>query len=248
MSAELQVKEAFEHLALEVEGSPDAWSSTRSRVRRARRRRRALGISTIILVATTSFLAIPKLIADRSSRFSDEPAPGWSGYTDPDYGWTLSFPSDWHSQRVQESQFEYHAEGILISNVDHTFRTPDLGGQSFTSAWDMRGLPSSLVVVEVAHIRTIPGPCPGADTPLPLSLKDAKSYDFPPGQSYGAPQPELSLSVTAKRDNHYAVLAWIGADASSADRAILDNIVASISFENARQAEPPSPGFNCVSN
>jgi hypothetical protein len=169
---------------------------------RARVRHLVLRLGLAVLVALGAYALTQRI---ENPPVTTEPGPpGWRTYRDRAHGWTLQFPDSWHAQPVTDRIFKYVADGILISNVDRRFKHADPGGTERTSAWDMRGLSPTLAAIQVSWSHT--GfmefiPCDLKDTPLPLSLDDAKHATAPPPKdSYGAPQPVLHLSFTAHRD------------------------------------------------
>jgi hypothetical protein len=241
---ENEVNNAFEQLGNEVEPRRDAWTSIRTEIERARIRHAILRVALAGVVALGAY-ALTQRIENPPVTIEPGP-PGWSVYRDPTHGWTLQFPDSWHAQPVKDRIFQYVANGVLISNVDHRFGKPNLGSTERTSAWDMRGLPQTLVAIEVSWTHT--GftefiPCDLKDTPFPLSLNEAERTTARPETSYGAPQPMLYLRFTAKLDSNYSARVWFGSQASAVDREIVERIVASISFENAY---PPSPDVACT--
>jgi hypothetical protein len=126
-------------------------------------------------------------------------------------------------------------DGILIANIDRRFVHPHSPQILWTPYYDMQGLPPTLVVVQVmwsygGGFRV--GPCREPDTALPLSFAKAKQETLREGKNR-TQQQRLQLNFIARRDPYYSVTAWIGEKASASDRAILDKIVASISFANA---------------
>jgi hypothetical protein len=179
---------------------------------------------------------------------------GWARYHQPDQNWTLRYPPQWYLQPFTIScPPHFGSEGAIVTNVAHVFK--QVKGANFcTGSWDMRGLPSTLVVVELARSGggpVLPPGCCGQttppDTPLPLSLDSAERANDvsgeEPGEPWGAPQPRLYLTVTIQ-GNDYSLNVWIGHDASALDREIASRIVSSIEF--GRQTNPfsdfgPSP-------
>jgi Tol biopolymer transport system component len=160
---------------------------------------------------------------------------GWEIYRD-EFGWSMAYPGGWRVQKFHEQTLATF-RGALASNVDFEFNHPDLGEGSYTSQWDMRGLPPHAVVVQfqylVRHFVTSDEP----DTPFPFSLDRAERVRQDP--AYGAPQPRLYLPVIVGGDPGYAVFAWFGPEASPRDRAIAERIVNSITFGAATTPGPP---------
>lgn len=244
MSVDQDVKDAFENLAAEVDPSPGAWSRTTDRIARFQRRRILVSLVAVAVVAAGIAVAIPQV---KRSAGVVEPGPSgeWRTYRDPDYGWTIQYPPTWHIQHVADHKFEHDADGALLSNIDHEFRHPHITN-GWTSMWDMREQPDNLIVIQFAHIVAIhSGHCSSDDTPLPLSLQNAKRSTPAPDSSYGAPRDERYMFVTARGDDHYILNAWIGPGASSEEVATAERIVASLDFSQAKPGAHGTPGFNC---
>jgi hypothetical protein len=164
----------------------------------------------------------------------------WAGYRKPDQNWTLRFPPQWYLQPFEVSCLHWGGQGAIVTNVAHEFK--QVKGSNFcTSEWDMRGLPSTLVVVEVGRFGGGPYLPPGCcgrtippDTPLPLTLDSAQTVTTKPGvedplDPYGAPQPHFVIPVVFQGSD-YDVTVWIGHATSGVDREIARRIVASIEF------------------
>lgn len=251
MSLDDEVKKAFEGLAGEVGPRGESWAGIEARVRRSHRRRLTVVSVVVIAVAAGAALAIPRL---RPSPPVLVPAPrGWATYHDPQFGWSMSYPASWHLQSFDE-QSRISFRGALVSNLDHAFRHPAIK-DGYTTAWDMRGLPSDLVVVQFQHAVDGPArPTPAPpDSTFPLSL-DAAPMKGPPGRAagdeYGAP-PSLALPVTVRGDAAYSVVAWIAPDAPEGDKDLARRVVASIAFDAggtpaAGDLEPASDALRFV--
>lgn len=175
--------------------------------------------------------------------------PGLTIYHDPTNGWTLQFPSHWHIQGVNDihrggGPYTSQSHGVLISNLDRRFSKEPVGPNSWSPFFDMRGLPATLIAVQVAE--TYGGgftvtPC--TDTPTPLSLRQATRTPSTTGAG-GTMQLHLSMGFKARGSALYRINAWIGSKASKADLARLDRIVGSISFADV-PTFVPEPGTTC---
>jgi hypothetical protein len=163
--------------------------------------------------------------------------PAWKTYTDTKYGWTISYPPDWHVQPYAEMLGQTFIRGLLVSNTQHHFVHPDLGANSYTSAWSMEGLPSDAVVLEIQD-PTDGGPPPLdngrlPDTPLPLSMENAK---WTSANSWkGQPFREGGTS--------YILRTNIGTGVSKDQKAAAQQVVSSLSFPtSSASVSPPRPG------
>lgn len=112
--------------------------------------------------------------------------------------------------------------GFVASNLEHSFRYPDLGPSRGTSAWDMRGLPDGLVAVEVSRLIRFPIKC-RKTTAFPPSIEDGE-WSRP---AFGSPR-RLYIPACVKGDLPFGVHVWIGDDASDDDVADLNQLLASI--------------------
>jgi hypothetical protein len=264
MTTEQQLKEAFESLSREVEPQ-GSWVSARARIEAWHRHRAALAVSLAVIAIVGSAFALGRLTKPQGLVI--QPGPSWVSYRHPDYAWTLEHPAEWQLQRVDEVSHNHQETGVLVSNVRHDFKHPSFPSScptepsssepvvgpcgGYTSMWDMRGLPASLVVLEFVHVPPW-GPvpldhashCSAKDTPLPLSLDQMIETNSSPEDTYGAP-PGRYLRVTGRGDDHYFLRVNIGSEASEADIAVVRRIITSISFDEARPGLPGTPGVNC---
>jgi hypothetical protein len=205
------------------------------------RRRRDVRIWGFVVVAIAGLLMIPRITMPALLR-TTAGEPGWRVFQESKKGWTLTYPANWHAQRIAEVSkdallYTSSAYGILVSNIEHEMDHPKSvsRGTSFhswtPSRFDARGLPATLVAVQVvwSYGGGIVPNCLEWGDPFPLSLKNAEKKLIPQGAS-GTPQEQLSLSFRARHERLYSLTAWIGSSASAEDRAILERIVSSISF------------------
>lgn len=217
------------------------------KVRRARRRRDARQFAFVAL-AVVGLLMVPRLTLPALLR-TTEGEPGWKVFRESKKGWMLTYPASWHAQRIAEVSrgWMYHpsAYGIFLSNVERELTHPT--GEMAFSRFDPTGLPDSFVALKIqwSYVGGFTPTCAQWGTPLPLSLKDAKNEPLPQG-SNGPPHQQLSMSFTARYEPLYSVTAWIGSGASAADRAIVERIVSSISFDDAPKTfSPEAPITEC---
>jgi len=215
---------------------------------RRRRRRRDARTWAFVALAIVGLLWIPRLTFPALLR-TTEGDPGWRIFRESKKGWTLTYPANWHAQRIAEishtTMYRLSAYGIFISNVDRELTHPKGTSHSWRpTQFVTKGLAPDFVAlrVEWSYGGGFTGYCPQWGTPLPLSLKDAKKEPRPQGEA-GPPQEQLSLPFIARHESLYYVTAWIGSAASAENRAILERIVHSISFEDAPKdaAEIPPP-------
>ena len=210
---------------------------------RRRRRRRDIRIWSFVLVAIAGMLMIPRVSMPALLR-TTAGEPGWRVFREAKKGWTLTYPANWHAQRIAEvsrgGMYHPSAYGIFVSNVDRELTHPNR--EWAVSRFDTRGLPDDFVAVRVQW-KYGGGPmptCPSWGTPLPLSFKNAKKQLLPEGVN-SAPQPQLTLPFIARGEPSYSVTAWIGPAASAGDGEIVERIVSSISFDDAPKTFPKAP-------
>ena len=214
------------------------------KVRRTRRRRDARSW-TFVALAIVGLLWIPRVTMPALLR-TTAGEPGWRIFRESKKGWTLTYPATWHAQRIAEqAHLSYHplnAYGIFISNVDRELKHPKGTSNSWRSTqFDTKGLTSGFVAVRVQWSAGVfPIACPQWGSEFPLSLKKAKKEPSPPGDN-DPPQQQLSLPFVARNDPFYSVTMWIGSAASAGDRAIVERIVSSISFDDAPKVFPTPP-------
>lgn len=152
-----------------------------------------------------------------------------------DQGWSWRYPANWRLQTIDEWVGHSTFDGALVSNTNHYFVHPS--GPNFgTSAWDFRGLPANVVVVQFAQLDRWGIPCDderafpktGGMKPseFPLSLSDAEV-------AHGSPDAFAIrfLPVCVPGEPVFNVHAWFGPDASPRDREVVEDIVAWIRFD-----------------
>lgn len=144
----------------------------------------------------------------------------------------LLYPPEWEVQTPDTICSGFGtAANIVVTNVDHDFRPPDIPN-GCTTAFDFRGLPDDLVVLRIALLPTdgIP-PIDISGTATPLSLDDFGP--IVPPLEYGAPSPSLWLPVVWD-GRSYAMYVSIGADATARDWQAIGEVINSIRFSPGR--------------
>jgi hypothetical protein len=167
------------------------------------------------------------------NRSSLEPSHESTKYTDPRFGWSWTYPSNWHLQTFSGLIGRGFLEGALVTNLDHDFHHPDCGSGCFDSGWDMRNTPKDLVVVEFHCLQGgVPVPTSKPDTPFPLSLGSFnRANDHP---SYGAPQPRLWKPLRIHGDQHFGASVWLGHNVTAKEKMAARRIVSSITKPTKR--------------
>lgn len=131
------------------------------------RRRRELLLGLVAALILGAALALTLLVQDR-------PPSGWTNIEERKLGISAEYPKAWHHQRF-DHQLGLLAirRGIVLSNVRHRFRYPDLGPDRVTSSWNMRALPSDAVVMEISQTLRFLMTCRETER-FPLSLHNAE--------------------------------------------------------------------------
>jgi hypothetical protein len=199
----------------------------------------------IVTAVLASAFAIVRLIDRPPVLLETLPGPaGWRVFVEPKNGWSLTYPANWHAQRISELAktpiYKSSAYGILVSNVEHEMTHPksESRGASFfswaPSRFDTKGLPANLAAVEVkwSYGAGFVFPCTHWGSVFPLSLRNASKQVLHLGAD-GTSQEQFSLGFIARHDPLYQVTAWLGSSASEGDRAIVERIVSSITFDDA---------------
>jgi hypothetical protein len=132
--------------------------------------------------------------------------------------WVIRYPPSWHLQPYEQAS----NCGFLISNVDHEFRHPKLPNEN-TTAWDFRGLPDNLAVIDL-HTCDLGPIGPPTRTIFPLSLGSMRMVTVPASQRFGAPQPFRVTRIWSD----FTLAAWFGPDASAHDRAAAAAVISSL--------------------
>jgi hypothetical protein len=199
-----------------------------------------VGLSLAAFVTRAFF---PQLL-DHPMAFYPGP-PGSTIYVDPARGWALRFPNSWDAEPFSEREGGFghrgvERYGVLLSSIEHD------GGSTAVSPWfEKRGFPSTLVAVKVGFAV---GPHFGIwclhDTPLPLTLKNAKATGDTLLDDVGMPVTNRYLRFSVGGLPYHWATVWIGSQASKADVAIMDDIVHSIS--NKVTGDPEYGQDNCM--
>jgi hypothetical protein len=180
----------------------------------------------LVVAAAGTFLAIDRLSPDPGGSIGVVDTSAWERLALPSLGLSLRYPPEWYVQPVAEPVGHITVQGAVISNVDHTFRHPDLGPNHVTSEWDLTRLPDTAVVISVeTHIGGLlvrPEDLEGREPPL--SLSDARSLTtYRPG--IGWEHRYLPFVVGEHGDLFHV---WFGPETDELDREITASVVESI--------------------
>lgn len=233
---DVQLAEALDQAVRGFDPSPE---ERLQGIRRKGSLRRALRWTAVctalfLFLGATGWAAL-RLAGNQTETASPTPAP-WRLFEQSDLGWSLEYPESWRTQEYDDlcgHGEDERTTGVLVTNVRHVFRHPEIPN-GCTGAWDMRGLPSDLVLIAFgkAPIRFDPDPLGRDSSSLPLSLESAEPMDNAGLARYGTPETGFFLPVTVEGVRHTLHI-WIGAGASAAQREIAERIVASIQFEDS---------------
>jgi hypothetical protein len=167
----------------------------------------------------------------------------WKTYTDEEMSWSWRYPADWHQQSFENNLGLVTHEGALVRNLDHTFNYPHIDNGA-TSAWDMRGLPTNLVVVQIDQALRFQFECSGLGniepTDFPISLSDLELVREPADDRYGAP-PRRFLGTCVPGTYGFNVNVWFGDAATTEDKEMAAEIVGSITPREP--TDKPAPSF-----
>ena len=143
-------------------------------------------------------------------------------HRDAALGVEAPYPNDWHLQSFDNDLGLARHSGFVLSSRPHHFEYPDLGGGRSTSSWDMRGLSTTAVVIEISQVERFPIRCRRTSA-FPMSLDKAVEARPRWGSS-----PRLFLSACVEDTKGFNVHAWIGSEADPRDAAAAFKIVESI--------------------
>jgi hypothetical protein len=223
---------------LDEASAPDQWSEIQVRSpghptpveSRPWRRVAAAAVAVVVAAAGTVF-AVGALTPERGPEPGMDPT-NWPVHEVHQLGLTFRYPSTWRVQPFEEMVGHAGFTGAVVSNLDHTFRHPDLGPNEATSAWDLRGLPDDAVVLSIERVDAIGMPRAHTDSPRPLDLGRAREQD-----RYRPDATWEHLWLPFVLDGlHDSVRVWFGPEASDHDREVARQIVASI--EPVEPVEP----------
>jgi Tol biopolymer transport system component len=208
---------------------PEQWDEIRRRpagpevqARSGTARRATAALVGLVVALAGTVFAVDRLMPGPEASTLDMTA--WAPARVEALELAFRYPPAWHVQPFDELVGHAGFAGAVVSNVDHTFRHPDLGPTEFTSAWVLRDLPDHAVVLSIERVDAIAVPERRADTPLPLSLSDGRRQDaYRPGPAW----THLWLPFVLD-GRHDSVRVWFGPDASERDREVARRIVASI--------------------
>lgn len=187
------------------------------------------------LVATIVFVGLLAIAIGYGLASGPKPIGPTISHRHADQDWSWRYPANWHLQTFDEWIGHSMFEGALASNLNHHFVHPS--GPNFgTSAWDFRGLPANVVVLQLAQLDRFDIPCDDArafpktdgmePSEFPLSLSDAEASHGPP-DAFAI----RFLPVCIPGEAVYNLHAWFGPDATPQDWEVAEDVVASIRFD-----------------
>jgi hypothetical protein len=202
--------------------APDPADRARSVRRRGSIRRvtrwSAVAAALAVFLGSLGWAAFALRGSSRPTALPAIDTSGWRTY-DGLKPWVLRYPPGWHVAPYGAAGGHC---GVLISNVDHQFRHPVLPDTQ-TTAWDFRGLPDDLAVIDLHTCDLGPIVRP-TQTIFPLSLDDLPLVTAPPNLRFGAPQPFRVTRIWPG----FTLAAWFGPDASAHDRAAAAAVIGSL--------------------
>src|ERR671935_1547868 len=176
------------------------------------------------------------VVAAIATACSASGASGRGGrYVDP-LGWSLRYPRGMHLERSHASLridvWEVTVASFAMRRAVHSGSTANGGWLRFDPPRDRRGrFPADGVAFRI--LRREGGPAPVVELPesrFPLRLA-----------SFGR---AAQMVVADGRD--YVAQAWVGANASAAQRSLLARVVSSLAFPRLRAGETVGDGFHLL--
>jgi hypothetical protein len=198
-------------------------------------RRRALRVPAIAAAAIVAVVALVAVVAWPDDGDTPLAVTGtdeaWIAVNVPIAGWHMERPGDWHEQ-VFEDHCMVGESGAVITNLERDLEpeTPAASGGRFecSTGWELPAA-ADFVGVEVSYRAGGPATSPDdatPDTSRPLGLDAFQRVDA----------RTRYLPVTIGGESRYGVRVWIGADASAADIATVERMVASIRWVSSPTA------------
>jgi hypothetical protein len=148
----------------------------------------------------------------------------WQSEDVPTLDLVLRYPPQWHVQEFDEQVGHVGFSGVGILNVDERLQHPSYSNGE-TTGWDMRRMSSDALAISVEHVAESLGrPDVRADTPMPLSIDDAKAapYRNPAGRGH---EVTLPFRLAGRLD---VIRVWYGPSVDAHDREIAAELVAAI--------------------
>ncbi len=237
--------------ALERTAAPDLWEEARTRkivgtpttARPRAKRWVALAVGLAIGLAGTSIAVVAFDRSPRNAISRVENTSNWNEGSIPEIAWSFRYPPTWH---VQPLRFELiglgNINGALISNADMTFHHPNRPGKK-TWLWDLRSLPADGVALSIqsatfSNSTTLP--VPSDLTSLlehPTSTPAVTRYAGQ-AQTY---RMTFDLGSSCPYSSQLTVIAWVGPQASQADKASLQALIASMTTAARSQGDEGTP-------
>jgi hypothetical protein len=225
--------EAFDRLVV-----PDLWDEAQRREplpaigprQHSGVRKVGVIVAAFALTVATTGIVIRAFHGNSAIRPVSGSPNNWPTGSVPQLGLSFRYPPQWRLQPFREEVGVAAFVGTLISDTDLEFHHPAVRAGSFTSAWDMNGLPADGVAISIENITGAPpAASPPTDTPLPLSLSD-KVLPFHRDYTGASSSPRveqlfLSFVLNGRVDD---VRVFFGPHASAQSRRAAAEVVASI--------------------
>ena len=143
-------------------------------------------------------------------------------------GWTVQVPPSWRVQQLPSCPNAPERIGVIVTNTDFEFRSPDGGSPECGERHVFAGFPREGVVFHFQPWGDFGLTFPQPNTPFPLSVDLLQSS----GGITGGPSESGSV-VWVDRKIVGIVRRYVGPDASSGDVAALDRMLASLQVQAA---------------
>jgi hypothetical protein len=166
-------------------------------------------------------------------------------YTDT-LGWSLSYPSGMHLERSQSPRYiGLDVDEVTVASfpLRDPIRTNSRGRSAsmrIEAPRDPSGrFPANGIALRIMRSEGGPGP----NVALPESRFPLRLSSLGRGSMYSNTSPPATGRTVVADGRNYVAQAWIGADASAAQRAALAQMIASISFPRLRVGAMVGYGF-----
>jgi hypothetical protein len=189
----------------------------------------AISVATLVVLGATLY-GLSGLGSSTTGPSANSTSSDLATYVNPmGIPITLDYPSDWYAQSVSQPLLD----GLVISNAAGAMPSPGADSPSPGPLPENPNLPANFVTLTVLA-RVTHGP-PAPDSPLPLSMADAKVVPGPANiRTLEARVAGIDLEISLQG----------GQESSASDIAAADAIVASI--RPAPATDVPSPPHSSV--
>jgi hypothetical protein len=186
----------------------------------------AISVVVFLMVGAVGYAAL-----SLGSRSGVAASAGWTTYEDSSLGWSIRIPSKWDLSRFDNVCMGF--SGVFVSSLPGVYSNPDSEG---SCSWPpaLRKLTTSGVAFTVYLRGGGPPPVPSAEpnTVFPLSLHRLSLV--PPRNDSAVPNArEYTDSIQVNGNDRWAIVVWIGRNATKSTRLALERVISSLQFTAA---------------